>query len=407
MKIARSLRISLRQLGAHKTRTGLALLGIVIGVSSVIVMVAVGHGARYEVVGRIEAMGTNLVMITPAQVRTGTGRQQVRGTVTTLMPSDAEAIARQVPGVRAVAPYQSRRLPVTFGGRTTTTTVLGTPPAYRQVRNLPLRAGGFHTEQEEVTAGRTAVLGSTVAEALFGSGSPIGETIRIGRVPFEVIGVVAPRGVDLAGADQDDLVIIPLRTALRRLFNLDYLAGLYLQADARDRLDAVAEASREVLRERHRLDRTGAPDDFEIQTQLELLDAHREIGDTFTMLVGALAAVSLLVGGVGILAIMLISVRERTGEIGLRLAVGARRRDVRTQFLMEASMLSMTGGLTGVVLGLLASLLLAQLTAWAIRVAPFSVAVSFGFALLVGIFFGAYPAFKAARLDPIEALRSE
>lgn len=406
MKVVRSLRISVRQLGAHRTRTGLALLGIVIGVSSVIAMVAVGHGARQEVVARVQAMGTDLIMVTPAQIRP-TGGRRVRGTVTTLTPQDAAALEDELPRVVAAAPWASRRISVRFQGLSTTTNVMGVTPEVRDILNLATASGSFHTEREEVTAARTAVLGPTVEKALFGAEPAVGQRIFVGQVPFQVIGVLRERGTDLSGSDQDDVVLIPLRTALRRVLNQDWLGGIYLQARSQEDMTEGAEQVRWLLRERHDLDRRRADDDFEIQTQAELMAAHREIGDTFTTLVGGIAAVSLLVGGVGILAIMLISVRERTREIGLRLAVGARRRDVRVQFLAEAIILGTGGGLAGILLGLLGAAGLAILTDWAIQVEPISVAASFTFSLLVGIVFGVYPAYRASLLDPVDALQSE
>ena len=406
MKVVRSLRISIRQLGAHRTRTGLALLGVVIGVSSVIAMVAVGHGARQEVVARVQAMGTDLIMVTPAQIRP-TGGRRVRGTVTTLTPQDAAGLEDELPRIVAAAPWASRRISVRFQGLSSTTNVMGVTPEVRDILNLATTAGSFYTEREEVTAARTAVLGPTVEEALFGSEPAVGQRVIIGQVPFQVIGVLRERGTDLSGSDQDDVVLIPLRTALRRILNQDWLGGIYLQARSQADMAEGAEQVRWLLRERHDLDRRRADDDFEIQTQAELMSAHREIGDTFTTLVGGIAAVSLLVGGVGILAIMLISVRERTREIGLRLAVGARRRDVRIQFLAEAIILGTGGGLAGILLGLLGAAGLAILTDWAIQVEPISVAASFTFSLLVGIVFGVYPAYRASLLDPVDALQSE
>jgi putative ABC transport system permease protein len=407
VKVVRGLRISARQLGVHRTRTALSLLGIVIGVSAVISMVAVGHGARQDVMSRIDAMGTDLIAITPAQVRTAAGRTQLRGTVTTLTVQDAEAILAEVPGAVAAAPWATRRMPVSFEGRSATTTILGITPDVQDVLNVATAAGGFYTERDEVTGGRTVVLGPAVASALFGDEPATGQRVRIGQVPFEVVGVLRPRGADLSGADQDDVVMIPLRTALRRVFNQDWLAGIYLRAASPAAVHPTADQVRWLLRERHRLDRADAADDFVIQTQVEIMAAHQDIGDTFTTLVGGIAAVSLLVGGVGILAVMLMSVRERTREIGLRLAVGARRRDIRTQFLTEAVMLGTGGGLVGVALGLTGAAALAAATDWAVQVEPVSLTLAFAFALLISGFFGVYPAHRAALLDPVDALRGD
>jgi len=407
VKVVRGLRISARQLSVHRTRTALALLGIVIGVSSVISVVAVGYGARQDVMARIESMGTDLIMVTPAQIRPSAGRMQIRGTVTTLTPQDAETILEELPEVIAAAPWASRRMPVKYEGLSSTTTIMGITPEVLDILNLDTATGSFYSDREELTAGRTVVLGPTVARALFGEEPAVGRRVLIGQVPFEVIGELRPRGADLSGTDQDDMVMVPLRTSLRRLFNQEWLGGIYLRARSGSEMVRAAEQVRWLLRERHNLDRRAADDDFEIQTQSELMAAHREIGDTFTTLVAGIATISLLVGGVGILAIMLMSVRERTREIGLRLAVGARRKDVRTQFLTEAVMLGTGGGLAGIVLGLAGAMVLSAVTDWAVQIEPVSMALSFGFSLLVGVFFGVYPAHRASLLDPVEALSSE
>lgn len=369
MKVIRGLRISARQLGAHRTRTALALLGMVIGVSSVIAMVAVGHGARRDVMARVEAMGTDLIMVTPAQIRSSAGRAQIRGTVTTLTPRDANAILEEVPEIMAVAPWASKRMPVKFEALSSTTTILGVSPTVLEVLNVGTATGSFYTERDELTAGRSVVLGPTVARTLFGQRPAVGQKVLIGKVPFEVIGVLFPRGTDLSGTDQDDVVMIPLRTSLRRVFNQEWLGGIYLRARNGSEMERAEDQVRWLLRDRHRLDRVAADDDFEIHTQQEIMAAQQ--------------------------------------EIGLRLAVGGRRRDIRTQFLTEAVMLGVGGGGAGVALGLAAAAALAIATDWAVQVEPFSVSFSFGFSLLVGVFFGVYPAHRASLLNPVEALRSE
>ena len=407
MDITRSIRISRKQLAAHKLRTALALTGIVIGVSAVIIMVAIGNGAQEEVLSKIEAMGTNLLIVNAGQVQKSAGRQQIRGTVTTLTIEDVDAIGRECSAVEAVTPLQSKKMQVKYGNLSTNTTVVGTTTEFRKVRNFRVSTGVFFTEEENLASRRAAVLGQSVVSNLFEGRNPINETIRIGKVPFEVIGVMESKGVDLNGADQDDQIFIPIRTALRRVFNLTYINTINIQAvSTEDMGPAVAQVT-EILRDRHRLNKQQKPDDFTIQNQADLLETQRETTDTFTMLIGSIAGISLLVGGIGILAIMLIAIRERTNEIGLRMAVGASRKDIMTQFVIEASILGVGGGLVGILLGILVAFFVRIGTSWAVSISPSSVALAFGFSLLVGLFFGVYPARKASLLDPIEALRSE
>ncbi len=388
-------------------RTVLALTGIVIGVSAVIVMVAIGNGAQDEVLAKIEAMGTNLLVVNAGQVQKTAGRQQIRGTVTTLTLEDADALGRECPAAAGTAPVQSRKMQIKFDNFSTNTTVIGTTPEFQKVRNFHAAHGAFFTAEEDLASRRVVVLGQSVVKNLFEGRTPIGENIRIGKVTFEVIGIMESKGVDLNGVDQDDQVFIPIRTALRRVFNLQYINTISVQVTSNHRMsDAVAQITG-VLRERHRLDKRGRPDDFTIQSQSDLLSAQRETSDTFTMLIGSIAGISLLVGGIGILAIMLIAIRERTNEIGLRMAVGASRKDIMTQFILEASMLGIGGGIVGIVVGLIGSAFVRFGTSWAISISPVSVAVAFGFSLLVGLFFGVYPAYRASMLDPIDALRSE
>lgn len=407
MKITRSIRISRKQLLAHKLRTGLALIGIIIGVSTVIIMVAIGHGAQREVLAKIETMGTNLLIVNSEQVQKSAGRQQIQGTVTTLIPEDVDVIVRECAAVKAAAPVQSKKIQVKYGNLSTNTTVAGTTSNFQEVRNFRIASGTFFSEEENLASRRVAAIGQAVVENLFAGSDPVGETIRIGRVPFEVIGVMERKGVDLNGFDQDNQIFIPIRTALRRVFNISYIGSIHVQAVDTEAMERAAAQITETLRERHRLDKKQKPDDFTIQSQADLLEAQRETTDTFTMLIGSIAGISLLVGGIGILAIMLIAIRERTNEIGLRRAVGARRKDIMTQFVLESSILSVGGGLIGILLGILGALFVRVGTSWAVILSPNSIALAFFFSLLIGMFFGVYPARRASLLDPITALRSE
>jgi len=407
MKITRSLRISRKQLWAHKLRTALALTGIIIGVSAVIIMVGIGNGAQQEVLSKIEAMGTNLIIVNAGQVQKQVGRQQIQGTVTTLTLDDVEAIKCESSLVSAAVPVQSKKIQVKSENVSTNTTVLGSLPEFLEVRNYQLESGAFFSEEENMASRRVAVIGQSVLHNLFDGQSPLGETIRIGKVPFEIVGVLQAKGLDQNGVDQDDQILIPIRTALRRVFNLSHISTISIQARSSQDMPQAAQQIRDVLRDRHRLVRPQKPDDFTIQSQTDILDAYRETSDTFTLLIGSIAGISLLVGGIGILAIMLIAIRERTHEIGLRRAVGAKRKDILTQFLIEATILSVGGGLIGIVLGVLGAILVKTATSWAISISSYSVALSFGFSLIIGLFFGVYPARRASLLDPITALRSE
>jgi putative ABC transport system permease protein len=407
MRYRLGLRTALRALSAHKMRTGLTLLGIIVGVAAVVAMVAIGQGTRAEVLRKVENMGTNLLVVSAGQLKLVAGRQQQAGAVAiTLTEKDARAIGDEVPSAVAVAPAQSKKLQVRFEDLTTTTTVVGTTPEYQTVRNFHPAAGEFFDEEQGRSSARVAVLGQTAILNLFGSGNPVGETIRIGNVPFTVIGVMEAKGLDISGKDQDDQIFVPLRTALRRLFNLTYLSTIYVSIRDDRGMVQAAEAVTEVLRERHRI-RFGAADDFTVQSQSAVLEAQAAVSGTFTLLLGSIGGISLLVGGIGILAIMLIAVRERTREIGLRRAVGARRRDILLQFLIETGLLSVIGGLVGVMIGVAAGKIVSLATGWPMLI-PWAVALAaVVFSALLGLSFGVYPARKAAALDPIAALRMD
>lgn len=407
MKLSKSIKISRNQLLANKLRTFFALMGIIIGVSAVIVMVAIGNGARNEVLGKIEEMGTNLIIVNAGQVQKNVGRQQIRGTVTSLTLKDVDILASECPDVRMAAPVQTKKMQVKWENVSTHTTITGTTPNYPFIRNFQVEKGVFFTEEENKASMRFAVLGETVVKNLFEGRNPVGENIRIGSVLFSIIGVMEPKGADLEGIDQDDQIFIPVQTALRRVFNLNYINTINIQATSIEKMDDATSQISEALREQHRLNRGNKPDDFTIQNQIELLETQKETTGTFTALIVSTAGVSLLVGGIGILAIMLIAIRERINEIGLRMAVGASRKDILFQFVIESSILSIGGGIIGIAVGILTSVVIIFATDWTLSISLPSLVYSFLFSLAVGLFFGVYPARKASRLDPVEALRSE
>lgn len=406
MRLLKGSRIALKALTAHKLRALLAILGIVVGVAAVIVMLAVGEGAKRDVLGKIQGLGTNILIVSAGQLKTVAGRPQLVGNVTTLDLRDAKAITEECPAVGRVAPVQSRKLAVKYGTGTTNTSIVGTSADFPTVREFRTIAGRFFDADEVQGAQRLAVVGQTVLTNLGAGRGGVGDTIRINNVPFEVIGILEPKGVNYAGIDEDDQIFIPISTALRRLLNLTYLSSLYIQARDERLMGAAAKQVTDLLRERHRI-RDDRPNDFTLQTQSEILEAAQETSQTFSLLLGSIAGISLFVGGIGILAMMVISVRERTKEIGIRRAVGARRRDILLQFILEATSLSLAGGLMGSLLGVSGGLLISRVTGWPTAISPTGILLAFGVATVVGIFFGAYPARRAARLDPIVALRAE
>ena len=362
MKLFKGFRIALHALLGHPIRTALSLVGIIIGVAAVILMVAVGEGAQKEVLKKIQSMGTNLIIVSAGQVKTVGGRARQVSIVTTLLPKDAMAIASEISGIAETAPAQGKRLPLKYETQSYTTQVVGTTSNLPEIKNISVARGRFFGEEEDRLMARVAVLGPTPARNLFGKTNPIGETIQIKNVAFEVIGVTAEKGL-IAGQDEDDQVFIPLETAMKRLMNVTYLSQIYLQARSTADMKPSENDIKNLLRERHRL-KENKPDDFTIQNQIDILEAERETTQSFTLLIGSIAGVSLLVGGVGILAVMLILVRERTNEIGVRRAVGARRKDILLQFMMEATTLSIGGGIAGILIGLLGSMVVRYATKW-------------------------------------------
>lgn len=406
MKLARNLRSSVRALLAHRLRVALALSSVAMGVGAVVLTSALGKGAEAEVVRGIEAMGTNLLVVRPAQVKRLVARKTVQGLTTSLKTEDAEAIA-ELSLVAAAVPGTEGSLRVKAGSSAVVTTVQGTTPAFPEVRRFRLRGGRFFDEEDDRAARRVAVLGARIEEQLFPGEDPVGRSIRIRGVPFEVVGTLEAKGVLADGSDEDNQVLIPLRTALRRVFNTTWLSTVFVSVRDPRTMDEAQTEIAALLRERHRLGRTGKPDDFEVQNKTRFLAAQQETIASLTLLTSGLASLALVVGGTGILALMLLSVRERTGEIGLRRAVGARPRDILVQFLAEAAALALGGWLAGVAAGALGAGAVAFGTDWKVAIPFEALLASLAMAGITGLGFGAFPARKASLLQPIQALSAE
>lgn len=388
----------------ERRRSTLAGLGVTVGVAVLVAMVSMGQGAEQAVLAHFRSMGTDLVVVTAGKVVVIAGRPRQTGNVTTLTVQDAEALSAGIAHVRLVAPVQSQKLPVKWRELSTQTTVVGTTAAYLTAKNARVKSGRGFEEEELRGALRVAVLGPSVVTNLFGDWAPMGEGIRINKVPFEVIGVLEARGVDAVGQDQDDVVLVPISTGLRRLFNLDHVNNIYVQALPGQTALAIEEL-REVLRQRHRI-RPGKDEDFTLQDQTQALAAELDAARSFTGLIATVSAVALLIGGVGILAVMLIGIRARIREIGLRRAVGAAAQDVLIQFVMEALLISLLGGVVGIALGIIAAVIASRLGDWPLVISLGSVILALGASTVVGVIFGVYPAQRAAQLDPTVALRS-
>jgi len=397
--------LSVRLLAAHRLRTLLSVSGLVIGVATVMVMVAVGQGAERRLLAQVRALGTDLVVVRPAPAPRVAGRAGPARTLTTLRPADVEAIREESALARAAAGEVHRSLVVRWEGRNTTTAVTGTTAGGLQLRNLAVARGRLFDDDEDRQRRRVAVLGPGVVRALFGSADPVGLELRVGAIPFEVIGVLRPRGVDPGGADLDHVVMIPLETAMRRVVNVPWLDALVVQARGAAHLDALEREVLEILARRHPA-RAGAPSPFLVQNQAVILRTERGTARAMRGLVAGVSVLSLLVGGIGIVALTLLSVRERAREIGLRRAVGARRTDIQFQFLLESTLLGALGGALGVVTGVAVAGLAAWIGPWDLALSAPATAAGLGGALLLGLVVGLIPAARAARLDPAASLRA-
>jgi len=414
MNILESIRVALRGLAANKLRAGLTMLGVIIGVTAVVALLSIGQGAQAAITQQIQGIGSNLIFVIPGAYQQG-GIRAALGSAGTLTLEDAEALSapQNAPNVRSVAPVVASNMQVVFESENVNTLITGTTPDWLPVRNFRLRSGRFIEKEDVDTLARVAVLGSLTAQNLFHGGDPIGRTIKIQRVPFRVVGILEERGgSSFMGGSQDDLILIPITTAQARLLGVRIAPGggrrvtsIYASAVNENRIPAALEEITLILRQRHKIQYED--DDFTVMSQQDILGAFDQITSILTIFLGAIAAISLLVGGIGIMNIMLVSVTERTREIGLRKAVGAKRRDILAQFLIEAIVLSVVGGLVGVLLGIGAAKTVDATGAMQTVVSLQSITLAVGFSVAVGLVFGIYPAVRAARLNPIDALRYE
>lgn len=405
MKFVNLLKIALKALNNNKLRCFLTMLGIIIGVASVITMLAIGQGSKMSIKKQISEMGSNMIMIHPGNMQRG-GVRQSADDMLTLKEDDYVAIG-QLPGVAAVSPTLSSGGQLVNGNNNYPSQVQGITPEYLDIRQFKIDEGTMFTPHDIKSAAKVCVLGKTVADNLFPDGSsPIGKVIRFGKIPLTVIGVLESKGTNSMGQDQDDIVLLPYTTVMKRILAVDYIQGIFASAVDESETEATIEEITGLLRSRHKLNEQDE-NDFEIRSQQELSEMMNSTSDMMTVLLACIAGISLLVGGIGIMNIMYVSVTERTREIGLRMAIGARGIDILSQFLIESVIISVSGGIIGVILGALAAWLVNLLASWPVYIQVWSVILSFAVCTVTGVFFGWYPAKKAAGLDPIEAIRYE
>ena len=403
-----TFKMAVVSLKINKMRSILTSLGIIIGVSAVIIMLAVGSGASKKIAKDMESMGSNLLMIRSASATSG-GVRMGFGTKPSLTLKDAEAIEKNCRGILAVAPYSSATSQLTYGNQNWSTTVGGTTAEYLFIRNYEIESGRNFIPEDVKNNTKVAIIGSTIATELFGDMNPINKTMRIGNVPFKIIGLLKTKGQSGMGMDQDDLVFIPITTAQKKAFGTEYPGSvkmINIKAQNADVLDIAQEDITDLLRNRHNIGKN-QEDDFEIRNLAEMQETIKSSARTMSILLGAIASVSLLVGGIGIMNIMLVSVTERTKEIGIRMAIGAKASDIRVQFLIESFLLSIIGGVIGVAIGILGAKIVELTDAMTISISGSSIILSLGFSGAIGVLFGYYPAYKASLLNPIDALRYE
>ena len=406
--ILASFRIALKALIANKMRSALTILGIIIGVSAVIAMIAIGSGAKAQIVEHIAGMGSNLLIVRSGSSTSG-GLRMGSGTVPTLTVDDAEEILNEIPSVKYVAPDLPGVAQVVYGNQNWSTSVMGTMPEMLQIRNWPVTLGRSFTWQEVNGANKVCLVGWTVMENLFGGLDPTGEIVRIKNIPFTVVGVLSHKGQSGPGHDHDDTIMVPLTTAQKRLFGMQFpgmVRGISIQVRELELMKEAEQQIKALLRQRHRIPQN-EENDFTVRNLTEVMAGVEESADVMSLLLGAIASISLIVGGIGIMNIMLVSVTERTREIGIRIAVGAKSRDILLQFLVESLILSLIGGMLGIATGISGTYVLSTFAQWPTLLSVKAILLAFAFAGSVGVFFGFYPARKASLLNPIEALRFE
>ena len=407
MNISNLFKIALRAIAANKLRSFLTMLGIIIGVASVIAMMAIGQGSKKSIQKNISEMGSNMIMIRPGQDKGPGGAQQDASSMQTLKLKDYETLKEQSKYLAAISPSVNASGQFINGNNNTPSSIYGISPDYLEIRQLKVKDGEMFTDEDIKTSAKVCVIGKTVADNLFTNGEdPVGKVIRYNKIPFRIVGVLQSKGYNSFGMDQDDVVLAPYTTVMKRILSITYLQGINASAITEDMTDLAIEDVTNILRENHKL--KGADEDnFTIRSQQEMAEMMNSTSDTMTILLLVVACISLVVGGIGIMNIMYVSVTERTKEIGLRMSVGARGIDILNQFLIESVLLSVTGGLIGVVCGVGAAIGINVFAHWPIQIQPWSVLLSFAVCSATGIFFGWYPAKKAASLDPIEAIRYE
>lgn len=405
MKFLNLLKIALKALYNNKLRCFLTMLGIIIGVASVITMLAIGQGSKDSIKEQIAEMGSNMIMIHPGNMQKG-GIRQNSDDMQVLKLEDYEALGN-IPGIAQLSPSVNSAGQLVNGNNNYPSTVYGISPGYLDIRKLKVKDGTMFSEHEIKLAAKVCVLGKTVVDNLFPDGrNPVGKVIRLGNIPFTVIGVLESKGTNSMGMDQDDIVLAPYTTVMKRILAIDYLQGIYASAQDENETDKVIDTITEVLHKNHKIT-DDKEDDFEIRSQQELSEMMNSTSNMMTVLLACIAGISLLVGGIGIMNIMFVSVTERTREIGLRMSIGARGIDILSQFLIEAVIISVTGGIFGVLIGCIASWMVRFIVNWPTSVQLYSIVLSFVVCTVTGVFFGWYPARKASNLDPIEAIRYE